>query len=179
MKYRFKKNQLFRKNKIYNNTLTFQEYTEYNLEDKVPISCLTEVHRNVVERFGVERSKSLDWDLINLKGFELIGTLKDISETSDNINEELYRFVIADMRPRDYTDMMKKVYSNCVLDDPSVPENLRSDFNSGYLKINDLVMIWDQVKEKDLSLCLKNDYYNKEQITPEELKKFMEEYCSA
>lgn len=185
MKYRFKKNQLFRKkldmpehvlNKIYNNTLTFQEYTEYNLEDKVPISCLTEVHRNVVERFGVERSKSLDWDLINLKGFELIGTLKDISETSDNINEELYRFVIADMRPRDYTDMMKKVYSNCVLDDPSVPENLRSDFNSGYLKINDLVMIWDQVKEKDLSLCLKNDYYNKEQITPEELKKFMEEY---
>lgn len=185
MKYRFKRNQLLRKKldmpehvltKVYNNTLTFQEYTEYNLEDKVPTSCLTEVHRHVVERFGVERSKSLDWELIDLKGFELIGTIKDINETADNINEELYRFVINDMRPRDYTDMMKKVYSDCVLDDPTVPDNLRNDFNSGYLKINDLVMIWEQVKDKDLSLCLKNDYYNKEQIQPEELKKFMEEY---
>lgn len=185
MKYRYRRNQLFRKkldmpervlSKIYNNTLTYQEYVEYGLEEKVPVECLTEVHRNVIERFGIERARELDWELIDLKGFSLIGTIKDIDPNVDNINAELYKFVIDDMRPRDYTKMMKKVYSDFVLEDPEVPENLRNDFNSGYLKIRDIVLLWKYVKNKDLSLCLKNDYYNNEQVTDQELKKFMNEY---
>lgn len=163
-------------NKVYNNNLTFQEYMEYNLSDKVPVSCLTEIHRTVVEKFGVERSKDLDWELIDLKGFELSETIEDIDENSENINQELYRFVRTDMRPKDYTEMMKKAFSDYVLEDESVSDNIQNEFNSGYLKINDIVSIWDHVKEKDLSLCLKNDYYNKENVTAEELKRFMKEY---
>lgn len=185
MKYRYKKNQLFRKkldmperilNKIYNKTLSYHEYIEYDLEDKVPIDCLSEVHRHVVERFGLARCKDLDWELIDSKGFSLLETIKDIDPEIEDINSELYRFVIDDMRPKDYTKMMKNVYSNLVLEDKDVPENLRNDFNSGYLKITDIVRLWDYVKEKDLSLCLKNDYYNNDHITDEELKKFMNEY---
>lgn len=186
MKYKFKKNQLFRKklemperivNKVYNNTLSFQEYMEYNLEEKeIPISCLNEIHRMVVEKFGVEKSKGLDWELIDLKGSELTETIEDISENSENINEELYKFVRTDMRPKDYTEMMKKAFSDYVLEDEGISANIQSDFNSGFLKINDIVKIWNHVKDKDLSLCLKNDYYNKENVTEEELKKFMDEY---
>lgn len=186
MRYKFKKNQLFRKklemperivNKVYNCTLSFQEYMEYNLEEKeIPISCLNEVHRMVVEKFGVERSKGLDWELIDLKGSELTETIEDISENAENINEELYKFVRTDMRPRDYTPMMRKAFSDFVLEDDTISENVKSDFNSGFLKINDLVKIWEHVKDKDLSLCLKNDYYNKENVTEDELKRFMVEY---
>ena len=67
-------------NKVYNNTLTFQEYMEYNLEDKVPTSCLNEIHRYVVEKFGVEKSKEIDWDLIDLKSAELLDTIRDMDE---------------------------------------------------------------------------------------------------
>lgn len=185
MKYKFKKNQLFRKkldipegivNKVYNNKLTFQEYIEYNLEDKIPVSCLNEIHRMVVEKVGVEKSKDLDWELINLKGFELSGTIKDIDINCDDINNELYKFVRTDMRPKDYTKMMKKKFSSFVLDSDEVDNTLKSEFNSGYLKINDMVKIWDHVKDKNLTLNLKNDYYNKENVTEEELKKFMKEY---
>lgn len=185
MKYKFKKNQLFRKkleipekivNKVYNNNLSFQDYIEYKLEDKVPISCLNEIHRTIVEKFGIERSKKIDWELIDLRGFELSETIEDIDENSENINEELYRFVRTDMRPKDYTKMMRKTFSNYVLEDQSVSENVQNDFNNGYLKINEIVSIWDHVKDKDLSLCLKNDYHNKDGVTEEEVKKFMDEY---
>ena len=185
MKYKFKKNQLFRKklevperivNRVYNNNLSFQDYIEYKLIDKVPISCLNEMHRIIVEKFGIERSKKIDWELIDLKGFELSETIEDIDETSDNINEELYRFVRTDMRPKDYTKMMRKTFSNYVLEDQDVSENIQNDFNNGYLKINEIVSIWDHVKDKDLSLCLKNDYHNKNNVTEEEVKKFMDEY---
>ena len=168
MKYKYKKNQLFRKkleipekivNKVYNNNLSFKDYIEYKLEDKVPVSCLNEMHRTIVEKFGLERSKKIDWELIDLKGFELSETIEDIDENSENINEELYRFVRTDMRPKDYTKMMRKTFSNYVLEDQNVSQNVQNDFNNGYLKINEIVSIWDHVKEKDLSLCLKNDYH--------------------
>lgn len=185
MKYKFKKNQLFRKkldmpegivNKVYNCKLTFQEYIEYNLEDKVPISCLNEIHRMVVEKVGVEKSKNLDWELINLKGFELTGTIKDLDVNCEDINNELYKFVRTDMRPKDYTKMMREKFSTFVLDSDEVDNTLKSEFNSGYLKINDMVSIWEYVKDKNLTLNLKNDYYNKDNVTEEELKRFMKEY---
>ena len=185
MKYKFKKNQLFRKklemperivNKVYNNTLTYQEFAEYNLEDKVPTSCLIELHRKVVDKFGLEKAKEIDWELIDLKGLELSDTLEDMDANAESINDELYKLVITDMKPKDYTEMMKKKYSASVLTDSDVSESVQNDFNSGYLKINEIVKIWDKVKEKELSLCLKNDYYNKDNVTEEELKKFMDEY---
>ena len=139
MKYKTKKNQLFRKklsmpervvNKVYNNTLTFQEYMEYNLEDKVPTSCLNEIHRYVVEKFGVEKSKNLDWDLIDLKGSELLDTIKDMNPDIENINQELYNLVITDMRPKDYTKMMRKIYSDSVLEDSNLDDNVQNSFNN-------------------------------------------------
>lgn len=185
MKYRIKKNQLFRKklnvpesilNNIYNDTLKFLDYVDYELEDKVPLSCLDELDRKIVEKFGIEKAKTIDWELIELKGFELSSTIDDISEYSENINDELYKFVRTDMKPKDYTTMMKNKFSEYVLEDSNVETNVQNDFNSGYLNVSELVSIWSSVKDKELSLCLKNDHYNKDNVTEEELKKFMDEY---
>ena len=187
MKYKTKKNQLFRKklempervvNKVYNNELSFQEFMEYNLYDKVPLSCLNETHREVVEKFGVEKSKELDWDLIDLKSAELLDTIRDMDENKENINQELYNLVITDMRPRDYTKMMKKIYTNSVLEDENLEDSVQNKFNNGRMKITELLKIWDHVKEKDLSLCLKNDSSNEDEITEEELKTAMKDYAN-
>ena len=185
MRYRIKKNQLFRKKldmpdwileKIYTNNLSFQEYMEYELEEKIPISCLNEIHRKVVEKFGIDRAKDIDWELIDLKGYGLSSTIDDISENCTDINEELYKFVRSDMLPKEYTTMMRKTFDTFVLDDENIDEKTRNKFNSGNLKINELVKIWKYVKDKELVLCLKNDTNNIENVTEEELKKFMDEY---
>ena len=185
MKYRIKKNQLFRKklnvpesvlNRIYSNTLDFQDYVDYNLEDKVPLTCLDEIDAKIVEKFGIERAKTVDWELIELKGNQLSSTIDDISEYCEDINEELYKFVRTDMLPKDYTKKMRDKYSEYVLEDSKVERSIQNDFNSGYLNVCELVSIWDSIKNKELGLCLKNDHYNKENVTEEELKKFMAEY---
>ena len=185
MKYRIKKNQLFRKklempdrliNKVYSNTLSFEEYIEYDLEDKVPTSCLNELHRNIVDKFGIEKCKDIDWELIDLKGYELSETISDISPNSNNINDELYKFVRTDMIPKEYTKKMKEKFSEYVLEDEELEQDIKDDFNSGCLKVNELVKIWKYVKDKNLSLCLKNDETNIENVTEQELKKFMNEY---
>ena len=185
MRYRIKKNQLFRKklempdrilDMIYNNELSFQDYMEYDLSDKVPVSCLKEIHRKIVEKFGIERSKDVDWELIDLKGYVLISTIDDISDDAKDINEELYKFARNDMLPKDYTAMMRKTFDSFVLDNEELEISIRNSFNSGTLEINKLVKIWKYIKNKQLTLCLKNDKHNKYNITEDELKKFMDEY---
>ena len=73
MEYRYK-NQIFRKklnapkyiiNKVYNCDLSFSEMIEYKLDDKIPSECLLVSDRKLVQRFGLERCKDLDWELIN------------------------------------------------------------------------------------------------------------------
>lgn len=118
MNYKYKKRQIFGKrlkvpknilSKVYNSTLSFSEFIEYELEDKIPISCLLESQRQIVEKVGIEKAKTIEWELISLK---------------------------------------------------------------------DLVRNWDLYKDKDLSYCLQNDYFNKFNITDNQLKEFMDTYES-
>lgn len=74
MNYKYKKRQIFGKRlkvpreillRIYNCTLSFSEFIEYELDNKVPISCLAEKDRQIVERAGIEKAKTLDWKLLD------------------------------------------------------------------------------------------------------------------
>ena len=74
MDYKYQRRQIFGKrlkvpkhilNKVYNCTLSFNEFIEYQLDDKIPISCIIESDRIIVEKFGIDRCKELDWELIN------------------------------------------------------------------------------------------------------------------
>ena len=35
------------------------------MDDKIPISCVREADREIIEKFGIDRCKKLDWELIN------------------------------------------------------------------------------------------------------------------
>lgn len=190
MEYRYQRGQIFRKkldvprkilNRVYNRTLSFSEYMEYQLDDKIPISCIIEQDRRIVEKFGLEKCKELDWELIN-KGFyysmhNIRDILMSIDPQTENINQVLYELVQNELKPKDYSSGMREVYSDRFIDESLIAnEDLRyiiSKFNDGRLSLNEIVSNWELFKDKDLSFCLLNDIQNDDHITDGMLKDFM------
>lgn len=70
MKYKYRRGQIFGKrlpvpktirNKVYDCALSFNEFVKYELDDKIPISCIIESDRKIVEKFGIDKCKKLDY----------------------------------------------------------------------------------------------------------------------
>lgn len=122
MKYKYKKGKLLKKqlnvptgilDKIHNNSLSFPEYIEYGLDNKIPISCLKNDDQEVIERFGLEKTKNLDWELITSDN-NIRQSLMNIDPKTEDINTALYELVIDQVRPSNYSSKMKEIYSDRV-----------------------------------------------------------------
>ena len=201
MNYKYQRRQIFGKrlkvprhilNKVYNCTLSFNEYIEYQLDDKIPTSCIMESDRKIVERFGIDKCKELDWELINKRIYDNNINFRDIlmsidSKTED-INHALYELVKDQIKPSDYSPKMSEVYSDRLFEIPQIENNdtydyresemryLKSRFNDGKVSLKEIIDNWELFKDKDLSYCLLNDENNKNNITDRSLKEFMNNY---
>ena len=193
MNYKYQKKQIFGKrlkvpkdilNKVYNCNLTFREYVEYGLDSKVPTSCIIYSDRQIVEKFGVEKSKMLDWELLNKSVYysdiNFRELLMSIEATAENLNSKLYELVKDSIKPMDYSTLMKEVYSDRLFE---LSEDNNEEFwyemrkfNEGKISLQELVHNWNLYKEKDLSYCLLNDKSNINGITDSDLKQFMVSY---
>lgn len=194
MDYKYQRRQIFGKrlkvpklilNKVYNCTLSFNEYIEYQLDDKIPTSCIIESDRKILEKFGIDKCKELDWELINKrvyynKNINFRDVLMSIDSQTQDINSALYELVKDEIKPIDYTPKMREVYSDRLFDvSQNNDENLRyiiNDFNEGKIGLKEIIYNWDLFKNKDLSYCLLNDNANKSNITDNILKEFMSSY---
>lgn len=194
MNYKYQKRQIFGKrlkvpkyilNKVYNCTLSFNEFIEYQLDDKIPTSCIIESDRRIVEKFGIDKCKELDWELINKRVYynnniNFRDVLMSIDSQTQDINSALYELVKDEIKPVDYTLKMREVYSDRLFDvSQNNDENLRyiiNDFNEGKIGLKEIIYNWDLFKNKDLSYCLLNDNANKSNITDNMLKDFMSSY---
>lgn len=194
MNYKYQRGQLFRKklnvpknilNKVYDSTLSLNEFIEYNLDDKIPISCVREADREIIEKFGIDRCKKLDWELINKRVYynrnvNFRDALMFIDPHTEDINGDLYKLVKNQLKPIDYSEKMKEVYSGRLLDvsesDDANLTHLKNAFNEGEVSLKDIVCNWNLFKDKDLSYCLLKDDANKEHITNAKLKDFMNSY---
>lgn len=194
MDYKYQRRQIFGKRlkvpvrilyKVYNCTLSFNEYIEYQLDDKIPTSCIIESDRKIVERFGIDKCKELDWELINKrvhynKNINFRDVLMSIDSQTQDINSVLYELVKDEIKPIDYTPKMREVYSDRLFDVSQYnDENLRyilDNFNKGKIGLKEIIYNWDLFKNKDLSYCLLNDNENKCNITDNILKEFMSSY---
>lgn len=76
MRYKYKRNQIFGKRlklsrlvleDIYDCRLSFTDYIFYGLDKKIPISCIKEEDREIVEKFGIDKCKEIDYRLDNGK----------------------------------------------------------------------------------------------------------------
>lgn len=194
MDYKYQRRQIFGKrlkvprhilNKVYNCTLSFNEYIEYQLDDKIPTSCIIESDRKIVEKFGIDKCKELDWELINKRVYynydiDFRNILMSIDPQSENINSALYELVKDKIRPIDYSSRMREVYSDRLFDvSQNNDENLRyiiNDFNEGKIGLKEIIYNWNLFRNKDLSYCLLNDNENEKHITDNMLKDFMSSY---
>ena len=194
MDYKYQRRQIFGKrlkvpklilNKVYNCTLSFNEYIEYQLDDKIPTSCIIESDRKIVEKFGIDKCKELDWELLNKrvhynKNINFRDVLMSIDSQTQDINSVLYELVKDEIRPIDYTPKMREVYSDRLFDESqNNDENLGyilNNFNKGKIGLKEIIYNWDLFKNKDLSYCLLNDNENKSNITDNILKEFMSSY---
>lgn len=193
MDYKYKRRQIFGKrlkvpsdilNKVYNCTLSFNEFFEYQLDDKIPISCIIESDRRIVEKFGIDRCKKLDLELIKKlyynSNINFRNVLMSIDSQVQDINSTLYELAKDKISPIDYTPKMREVYSDRLFDvSQNNDENLRyiiNDFNEGLIGLKKIIYNWDLFKNKDLSYCLLNDDANKNHITDNMVKEFMSSY---
>ena len=201
MDYKYQRRQIFGKrlkvpkyilNKVYNCNLSFNEYIEYQLDDKIPVSCIIESDRRIVEKFGIDKCKELDWELINKRIYDNEINFRDIlmsiDSQTDDINLALYELVKNQIKPSDYSSKMSEIYSDRLFEIPQIENyetydysesrlrNLKSDFNEGKVNLKDIIINWELFKDKDLSFCLLNDENNKNNITDSSLKEFMNNY---
>lgn len=190
MEYRYKRNQIFRKKldvprriqeAVYNCRLSLFDYIQYDLSDKIPVSCISESDRNILERFGIEKCKNLDWDVVNIGlrcSVDARGVLMGIDPNCEDLNLSLYEALKNYIRPSDYPTKMKEIYSDRLL--PVNPEDdfsyVKYSFNNGELSLTEIFRFWDGLKAKDISLCLLNDKNNTYGITMDDVRTFMNEY---
>ena len=194
MGYKYQKRQIFGKrlkvpryilNKVYHCTLLFNEFIEFQLDDKIPTSCIIESDRRIVEKFGIDRCKELDWELINKqfyynKDLNFREILMSIDSQTTDINLALYELVKDQIKPIDYSSRMKEIYLDRLFDvSQNNDENLRyiiNAFNRGEVGLKEIIYNWELFKDKDLSYCLLKDTANENHITDTMLKEFMFNY---
>ncbi|MBR2289933.1 MAG: hypothetical protein IJ867_04895 [Clostridia bacterium] len=192
MEYKYRKGQIFGKrlqvpksvlNKVYEERLSFEEFLQYELEGKIPVSCLAEEDRKIIEKFGIEKAKTFDWELL---GYYADSRFKDalmgIEVQTEDVNMALYELAKDQIKPSDYTDEMKKVYAERLFDLGQETDDELADFkrkfNDGEISLGELIENWEVVKEKDLSYCLLNDEKNENHITDSDLKEFMTRFAT-
>lgn len=177
MDYKYKKGQLFKKklnvpqeilNKVYNCTLTLDEFYKYQLDDKIPTSCIIYADRKIIEKFGIEKCRSLDFDLLDYKE-----EIMSISSETEDINSVLYDKLKNQIEPLNYPPKMREIYKDrlCDISDDTKLDSIEYLFSRGVLTLNKIIENWDLLKNKDLSYCLRDD-----ELTDEMLKEFMDNY---
>ena len=194
MDYKYKKGQIFGKRlkvpkyilrDIYACRLSLKNYFEFELEDKIPLSCVGEPERKIAEKFGIEKCRNLNWKFIsslNYNNINAIELIMQIDSDSKDLNRSLYEMVKNMICPNDYCDEMKEIYSERLVEVPRLEDedfarkNYLFSFNRGELSLVQMIYHWKTFKEKDLSYCLIHDRDNSESITDETLKKFMSKY---
>lgn len=199
MAYKYKRRQIFRKRlkvpknilkSVYDCTLTLNDFIEYQLDGKIPTSCILECDRKILEKFGIDKCKKLDWELINnsrpmrnnslTSRYWFWNILMSIDSKTDDINLALYELVKDQIRPKYYSKKMSEIYADRLLKDCEIhgdrEECLQIDFNYGEVTLEKMISNWDLFKNKDLSYCLLYDEKNTNHITNEVLKKFMAKY---
>ena len=55
------------------------------MDDKIPISCIIDADRRIKEKFGIEKCRSLDFDLLDYKE-----EIMSISSETEDLNSILY-----------------------------------------------------------------------------------------
>ena len=166
--------------KISKKEVTLSEYVEHDLDGKVLSSCVCEKDRIILERFGFEKCRDLDWEAIDDSygcSVNIRDALMAIDPNCENLNMSLYEAIKNHMSPKNYSKRMKEVYRDRLIEyDVDSYSYTKHYFNEGRLTLSEIIGEWDLFKDKDISLCLLNDEKNTYDVTMEEVRDFVDEF---
>ena len=146
--------------RILDGKISFETYRHYHLREKgFPESCLREPDRQLVEKFGYFVVEGFDWVLLRKYPELITKTLlsDDFDKNCPKVNTELYRRTIDYIKPCDFNVYMAHLYRDRIfeMDKQSTDIDLKRKYNRGQLSLLEMVLNWDLVKDKNLSLCLR------------------------
>ena len=140
--------------RIYNEKATIQDFLDYHLKDKIPVSCLSYEYLEAVNIIGIHAALLLDWQCIlafrNIRYFYMddyykeIVNMKESNNSAEDVNHLLYKFIRDNIHviPNDFN--FRKLGQSFAEKNPIV--NYISDFDK-------IKSIW----KKRLSL---SEYFN-------------------
>ena len=189
MEYKYRKGQLFGKRlnipkhimrKIYQCNLTFLEYIQFELDGKIPTSCLIDMDQQIIHKYGLERSKTFDWELIDGSSsqYELKNYILSLPVNAD-VMSVVYEYVKQKMIPIHYSDGMKKTHPECYFefDNDSQFAPQITAYNRGLLSLETALLNWVIFKDKDLTYVLLHDSRNTYHLTVDEVSSYMSKYA--
>ena len=193
MKYKHKWYQILRKklkvpkrieSQVFSNHLSLTNYINYELYGKVPLECLKDKDRKIIEKFGLEKIINLDWELIltpftHRFDIDFIDILDKIPASEESINDVLYEIMIEIIPPSNYSSKMKELYKDryCEITDKIEnleEKNIMRKYNEGKISLEELISHWNLFKEKRFSYHLNNDSQNSYGLTEQDIREFMD-----
>lgn len=116
--------------------LTIENMAKYGLVGKISTAHVIEKERALIEKFGVEKLLTLDWDVIKSNGLiDLLSSL-DPSTPDLAVALESLSFDVAGMEREDGDDYHR---------------SLARDFNKGTLSVRKIIFNWKMFEGKNLS----------------------------
>lgn len=186
MDYRYKKSQFWRKKlpvpdeiieKVYKGNLALNDFFKYDLVDKIPVECLGIYERELIQRFGVDVLRDLDWEMY-YKSYQYHKLLMQIEPNVLDLNMEFYKAIAKPdkynfLKPESVTERFKETMSELFVEDLDIPDDVKREYYSRNLDIFTVIEYWEQFKNKDLQQRL--DHYNRD-IDIDKFISMMNEY---
>lgn len=147
------------KTKIKDNDVSIVEFLKYKLEGKIEMSCLETKASKLVEKFGIEKLSTLDWEMITENRFE--GALLSIDANVSDLGKALSDRTF-DLRSQKMSDFMN-----------DYEIRFMSEFNVGRSSLREILAYWDICKDKDFSHILEKEG---ESLSAEQIKFVMSKY---
>lgn len=172
--YRYKKGQFWKKKppvpkeirqKIYEGKLSIQEFLQFELYGKIPNECLADKDRKLIEKFGADKLKELDWELFNKAPYLYYDVVMLLDANSDDINLAFYQKIIdirynpdnysisiykSQMSPDNVTAGFKAAMPQYFVEDLDIPEEVKQHYYDSQLEVFTIIKYWDQLKSKHL-----------------------------
>lgn len=119
MSYKYNRFQIFRKKlnvpkevqkRIYQKKATPEDFLSYNLVDKIPINCLDNKYKSIIEIVGIKKGLELDWECVLSIKPEYTTELEEWFQkntTPEQSSEELNNLLYTSIKD-EYLDMLKR-----------------------------------------------------------------------
>ncbi len=185
MAYKYHKGQLFGKKldvpkeiltKVYNKTLTLSEYFKYNLDDKIPTSCIYSRQKLILDKFGIEKCKNIDEFVADfIAGYNYKLGLDDVPNDVDDINTYVYEKLKYIIHPEVWPPIMRELYFDISKVDSKTGE-LMSKYYTNELSLTEILDNYNLFKDKDLNRKVATPNGSEIDLSNDMVNKFMSDY---